>query len=249
MTKELYWLDIGALPRDPSVEPTWYWGWETSKDHWNDNAVMGDGNRWKELGHSASDFEDLTLGTTYHVLDTFTTSGVPVTVKAFQWSNGVWTNGGHTTVENGGRAGGSGNEMNVNNVNLDFGTPVSVSGCSLLFGEYGGNVNVEINGDFRNVFNFSDLNGLTIGEVHVTVVNGFGNDKGSLHLTGLISQFAIGGQELWIDPECHMDITSLKNHRYNYRLRVDRYRVSFDFDEPIKIIAIQEVKKRDERTY
>ena len=37
----VYWLDIGAVPKDSGVEPTWFWGWETSKDHWNDNAVLG----------------------------------------------------------------------------------------------------------------------------------------------------------------------------------------------------------------
>ena len=51
-------------------------------------------------------------------------------------------------------------------------------------------------------------------------------------------------------PECeHLDIVGLKNHDYGYRMRVGRYRVLFDHDDAIKIIAIQEVKKRDERTY
>jgi mRNA-degrading endonuclease RelE of RelBE toxin-antitoxin system len=51
-------------------------------------------------------------------------------------------------------------------------------------------------------------------------------------------------------PECkQLDITELKNHRYDYRLRVGRYRVLFDYADVIKIIKIQEVKKRDERTY
>ena len=49
-------------------------------------------------------------------------------------------------------------------------------------------------------------------------------------------------------PECR-NITYLKNHLYGYRLRVGRYRVFFDYDGEIKIIEIQEVKKRDERTY
>lgn len=195
---EVYWLDIGAKPKEPGTEPTWYWGWETSKDHWNDNAVMGEGHRWKELGRPASDFEDLILGTEYKVGDIFTTRGTPVTVKPFQYSGGGWTADGYTKVVNLGLAGGSDNEMNANNVNLDFGIPVSVSGCSLLFGEYGGNINVEINGDFRNVPDFSDLNGLTIGGVQVTVVD-LGSSKGSLKLVGTINQFAIGGQELWLD--------------------------------------------------
>jgi hypothetical protein len=49
---EVYWLDIGAKPKEPGTEPTWYWGWETSKDHWNDNAVRGweDGWWWEDLG-------------------------------------------------------------------------------------------------------------------------------------------------------------------------------------------------------
>lgn len=46
-----------------------------------------------------------------------------------------------------------------------------------------------------------------------------------------------------------LDIKKLSNHDYDYRMRVGRYRVLFDFQEKIKIIAIQEVKKRDERTY
>jgi mRNA interferase RelE/StbE len=48
-------------------------------------------------------------------------------------------------------------------------------------------------------------------------------------------------------PECK-NVKPLKNHIYDFRLRVGRYRVFFDFDGQIKIIAIQEVKKRDERT-
>ena len=49
-------------------------------------------------------------------------------------------------------------------------------------------------------------------------------------------------------PDCR-NIKPLKNHIYDFRLRVGRYRVFFDHDSEIKIIAIQEVRKRDERTY
>jgi hypothetical protein len=45
---EIYWLDIGAKPK-PEIPSPWCWGWETSKDHWNDNAVRGDGIKWEEL--------------------------------------------------------------------------------------------------------------------------------------------------------------------------------------------------------
>ncbi len=51
-------------------------------------------------------------------------------------------------------------------------------------------------------------------------------------------------------PECgSADIKPLVNHDYGYRLRVGRYRVLFDFAGEIKVISIEEVKKRDGRTY
>ena len=36
---------------------------------------------------------------------------------------------------------------------------------------------------------------------------------------------------------------------HGYRLRVGNYRVFFDFDGAVRIVSIEEVKKRDERTY
>jgi hypothetical protein len=146
-------------------------------------------------------FEDLSLGTEYHVGDTFTESGVFIKVDDFQWSNGQWTDGGYAKVENTGMAGGSGQDMLVNNVNLRFDFGGSYEGLSLLFGEYGGNINIEINGDFRNVNDFIDINGLTISGVTVDV-NNLDSGKGSLTLSGTVNSFAIGGQELWIDDVC-----------------------------------------------
>lgn len=45
------------------------------------------------------------------------------------------------------------------------------------------------------------------------------------------------------------NIKALGGHDYAYRLRVGSYRVMFDWDGVIKVVSIQEVKKRDERTY
>lgn len=45
------------------------------------------------------------------------------------------------------------------------------------------------------------------------------------------------------------NVKALSNHEYGYRLRVGRYRVLFDANTGIQVIDIQEVKKRDERTY
>lgn len=45
------------------------------------------------------------------------------------------------------------------------------------------------------------------------------------------------------------NIKKLTDHKYNYRLRIGRYRVFFDIENAVKIIHIEEVKKRDDRTY
>ena len=45
------------------------------------------------------------------------------------------------------------------------------------------------------------------------------------------------------------NVKALVGHGYAYRLRVGHYRVMFDWDGAIKVVSIQEVKKRDERTY
>jgi mRNA-degrading endonuclease RelE of RelBE toxin-antitoxin system len=45
------------------------------------------------------------------------------------------------------------------------------------------------------------------------------------------------------------NVKALVNHAYGYRLRVGNYRVFFDFEGAVRIVSIEEVKKRDERTY
>ena len=48
------------------------------------------------------------------------------------------------------------------------------------------------------------------------------------------------GDQLVTFPECaQLDIAELKNHRYDYRLRVGRYRILFDFADVVKIVYIQ----------
>ncbi|UVJ42869.1 type II toxin-antitoxin system RelE/ParE family toxin [Pseudomonas sp. LS1212] len=45
------------------------------------------------------------------------------------------------------------------------------------------------------------------------------------------------------------NVKSLVQHACGYRLRVGNYRVLFDWHGTIQVVSIQEVKKRDERTY
>lgn len=45
------------------------------------------------------------------------------------------------------------------------------------------------------------------------------------------------------------NVTALVSHEYSYRLRVGGYRVFFEFDGAVRIVSIEEVRKRNERTY
>jgi len=200
-----YWLGVWA-----ETDGQGQIGWKTSKDHWNDEAAwLEDPNVWIPLHYPASHpytlslasgFEDLIAGTVYYVGANFATGDVQITTEPFQYSGGGWTTTGHAEVRTAGQAGGSGNEMETDNINLafSFATPAT-AGLSLLFGEYGGNINMRINGSLQNFENFQDINGLTIGGVLVSVVNGGGNDMGVLTLAGSITDFMLGGQELHID--------------------------------------------------
>ncbi|HLS50993.1 MAG TPA: type II toxin-antitoxin system RelE/ParE family toxin [Burkholderiaceae bacterium] len=49
-------------------------------------------------------------------------------------------------------------------------------------------------------------------------------------------------------PQTH-NVKALVNHNYQYRLRVRNYRVFFNFDGVVKVVSIEEVRKRDERSY
>ena len=109
------------------------------------------------LGPDCVEFEESPLETEYHVGDTFSDSGAMITIMPFQWSSGTWTSGGYAKITNAGDAGGTGQEIWMNNVNLAFDFAVNPNVLFLNFGEYGGNIDVEINGDLRNVANFADI--------------------------------------------------------------------------------------------
>ena len=51
------------------------------------------------------------------------------------------------------------------------------------------------------------------------------------------------------DLSASRQVKALVGHEYGYRLRVGRWRVLFDFDGDVHIVSIEEVRKRDERTY
>ena len=63
-----------------------------------------------------------------------------------------------------------------------------------------------MNGSVINAFNFQDLDGQTAGGLTLSVpMGGNGNDAGILVMHGQpIQEFAVGGQELWIDRICEL---------------------------------------------
>lgn len=57
------------------------------------------------------------------------------------------------------------------------------------------------------------------------------------------------GHKLANFPDCS-GVKALVNHAYAYRLRIGNYRVLFDFEAgSASVVSIEEVRKRDERTY
>jgi mRNA-degrading endonuclease RelE of RelBE toxin-antitoxin system len=44
-------------------------------------------------------------------------------------------------------------------------------------------------------------------------------------------------------------VKALVDHPQGYRLRVGDYRVFFDFDGEVRIVSIEDVRRRNERTY
>ena len=52
-----------------------------------------------------------------------------------------------------------------------------------------------------------------------------------------------------LDLSMARNVKALTDHEYGYRLRLGNYRVFFEFDGAVRIVSIEEVRKRDERTY
>jgi hypothetical protein len=151
------------------------------------------------------EFEDQTVGALFQAGQSFTTTGdnnTPYTVSVgpFNLPSGG-TSSNFAQIDPGGIAGGTGKEIQLNNVNLQFSFAAAVGGVSLHFADQGGSVNLSVNGESRALEQLSELNGQLLGGalVRVTLVDG---TRQLLELVGAVSSFAIGGQELWVDTVC-----------------------------------------------
>jgi len=152
------------------------------------------------------DFEDPAPGSMYVVGDTFPDSGADVNARQFEWSNGTWTSSGNMLVDSASwcDSGGSGQNLTLNNINAEIIFPVSIdNGLTINIGEYGGNVNLMINGIHENKPTFGDMPP-SVGGVTVTCTGAActGGGTGVLRLEGVINSIYIGGQEFCIDDVC-----------------------------------------------
>lgn len=148
-------------------------------------------------------FDELAMGTRYVVGDKFL-STLPFEVRPLLLGDGTPIRDGSIEVGDALRAGGAGKELVVANARVRLILPptAGITALTARFGEYGGVVNLLVNGDLRTVDNLAELNGQTVGGALVTVVNGAGDDAGEVQITGLIMGFELGGQEFFLDDLC-----------------------------------------------
>ena len=150
------------------------------------------------------DFADIPPAATFAVGTSFNTGGVSVDVQEFIFGSGTGCLSiacGEAFVLPAAPNIGAGQVLLPNNTLLDFDLG-TVDNLTLEWEDTGGNANLRINGDFRNVSDLLTLDGLTVGGVLVSVVNNGapGDLFGTLTLSGAaIGDFAIGGQELFLD--------------------------------------------------
>ena len=169
-----------------------------------DNLVITEGGSIADGGCDRLGFGDLTTGTIYNVGDSFTTEAVTVHVRRFATEVGPCGapyEYGTARVATGGNACGTGKEIQINNVTLDFDFGGTVTDVVIPFGESGGTVSLEVNGDCQVVENLVDLSGTILGGVAVTVWDAGmpGQGCGVVRLGGDVSTLTIGGQEFYID--------------------------------------------------
>jgi hypothetical protein len=150
------------------------------------------------------DFDDVPAAAAYHVGDTLSSSGYDFALTDFQWGGGTWTSGGVAGVATWGTLSGStGQAIYPNNINLALTLASPAPYLRVLFANYGGDLNVEVNGDFRNVTNFMSLDGTVIGGATLTVSlvtpSSSADEEGELYFDGAINSFKIGGQEMIMD--------------------------------------------------
>ncbi len=147
-------------------------------------------------------FEDLTLGASYVSGDVFSSSGIDIRVDDFYYvigpCGGPMTSGDVRVIDDVGSCR-PGKELWLDNVTLIFDFHEPLYQVTIPFGEYGGVVDLGVNGDCRVVADFRDLDQQIVGGCLVTVVDLSTAFCGEIAIEGPVEQLVVGGQELAID--------------------------------------------------
>ena len=155
---------------------------------------------------SCLDFDGTPAGTTAGVGPLLALPDGNVSLRRFFWLGGGSTVGGVATVVASNFAAGSlPHELNLNNINLrvDVITAAATTTAAFNYAEFGGNVNLRVNGVLANVNDFSAVPAFLGGAaVVVTRIDVFGFHFGTVTITGNLTDFSLGGQELHIDDLC-----------------------------------------------
>jgi hypothetical protein len=167
-------------------------------------------------GHCVT-MESLMDSQRFFVGDLFYDSGVQMRAAPFVRLDGTIISNGYVQVDTRGLAGGWGLDLELNNVLVAFAFSRPLRGLAFQYGQYGGTLNLNVNGQFVRVVDWDDLHGLQVGGVQVSVVPMAGQ-RGSVYLLGEVRHLAIGGQQLWIDNVCpatccvHVELQPVGTH-------------------------------------
>ncbi|MGH1343773.1 MAG: hypothetical protein ACRBN8_19610 [Nannocystales bacterium] len=148
------------------------------------------------------------VGTTYAVGDSLTPTGATAEFKRFQWDSGTWFAGGSAEIVANNAAGGVASELNLNNINLRIIPDTPAYTASYKYADFGGNMNLGVNGDLRNTNDLMTVDGTVVGgcDVEVTQTNFVGLQVGEVEIICAapeeIEMFGIGGQEFFVDDIC-----------------------------------------------
>ena len=152
------------------------------------------------------DFESYSPGTNWVWTDVINTATATVTMKKFQYGNGVWTDAGVATIVATNMAqGSSSQELDIDSIMVQVDPSSPATSASFLYADLGGQINLGVNGDHRNEPDFSDLDGQTVGNCLITVTETVfaGGVRGEVTITPnngySIDKFGAGGVNIRVD--------------------------------------------------
>jgi len=151
------------------------------------------------------DFELEPLDRSFTNGQSFVEDGLTLRVGSFTFGNGTTTTSGSVNIKGNNRARHIRHEANLSNATLNW-RYNCVQQVTFNYAEFGGSVNLIIDGQLANANNMIDLHGTTLGgaAISVSAVAVPGGVAGRVTLTGIMQRLGVGGQEFWIDHVCHV---------------------------------------------